>query len=125
VSVSDEDEDSEELSKSRVMLVARMFIDGDHGVAVREAGAELLKVEARAVLEDDAVGSWTASKPVPSSGSCSVPSPSYSFSVLMARMRRVSNAKSIMEDAMALGISHGEKEAPERVCLPIVSNRYT
>ena len=122
--MSDEDEDSEELSKSRAVLVARMFIDGGNDVAVREAGAGPLKVEARVMLEDDAVGSRAASKPVPSAGSCSVPSPSYSFSVLMARMRRVSNAKSIMEDAMALGISHGEKEAPERVYLPIVSSRY-
>jgi hypothetical protein len=74
-----------------------------------------LEVVACARPEDDAAGHCTASKPVPSAGSSSVPSPSCSFSVLMAFMRRVSNAKSLTDDAMALDMSHGENMVPERV----------
>jgi hypothetical protein len=52
---------------------------------------------------------------MPSDGSSSVPSPSFDFSVSMARMRRVSKAKSLTEEAIDFDISHGENAVPERV----------
>ena len=98
-------------------------LDGGNEVGVERGGGGLLKTVVQAALEDDMAGPWMASKPVAPAGLCSVPSPLHSFSILMVCMRRVSNEKSIMEDTMALDISHGEKAAPERVYFSIVSKR--
>jgi hypothetical protein len=86
-----------------------MLVDG-----CGEVGARWDAVGGGAV--DDAEGSRTGSKPVPSDGSPSVPSPSFSFSASMALIKSVSKAKFLMEDAIVFDISHGENAAPERVC---------
>ena len=57
----------------------------------------------------------TGSKPVPSKGSCSVPSPSFSFSALITPNRSISNAKSLRVAAMDKDMSHGENAWPDLV----------
>jgi hypothetical protein len=49
------------------------------------------------------------------SESSSVPSPSLNLPSPMACIRRVSEAKSLMEEAIDFEISHGEKALPECV----------
>jgi len=65
----------------------------------------------------------TGSKLVPSNGSCSVPSPSFSFSALMAPNSSLSNAKSLREVAMARDMSHGENTFPDLVCSELVASK--
>jgi len=66
------------------------------------------------------VSPCTGQKPVPSAGSSLagsslVPSPLFDFSDQMAITRRVSNAKSLVDDAICFDISHGENAFHERV----------
>jgi hypothetical protein len=104
-----------ESSESHGVLVGEA-LGGDGDEVGAEGGAiSALEVDAIFVTGGEDVGSWMGSKPVPSDGSSSVPSPSLSFSVRMACIRRVSNAKSLMDEAMDFDISHGENALPERV----------
>jgi len=80
------------------------------GSAVDGCGAEGRM--AGAILGVGAM-SRTGSKPVPSDGSPSVPSPSFDFSALITSIRRASKAKSVREDAICFDISHGENALPE------------
>ena len=92
---------------------------GDRGCEVGAGRVDGAEVVARGRSEYEAS---TASKPVPSSGSCSVPSPSFDFSALTAPNKSVSNAKSLREAAMDRDISHGENACPDLVYSDLYQN---
>jgi len=84
--------------------------DGCKGIRVADEGVgAALGIGGPAMLESDSTGFRTTSNPVPSDRSSSVPSPSLNLPSPMACIRRVSEAKSLMEEAIDFEISHGEK----------------